>query len=312
MKALTLAGYDGVSSLKFADPAIPDPQPHDVVIKVHAASVNPIDYRITQGYLRGRVELALPHVLGRDCSGTVIKVGSEVREFAVGDEVYGVADQIRWGTHAEYTAIDIATVARKPENVDHVQAASLPVAALSAWSGLVTVGQVQRGQNVLIHRGSGGVGSFAIQIAKHFGANVAATGGTASQGYLRSLGVDIAIDYSKADFADVIKDCDLVLDLIGGDVRYQSFRVVKPGGAIVHISVPPMTQPAPRSDIAVKAAVVKYDASLLDEVSALVRSGAIKPQVSAVYPFADSIKAYEHVMSGHARGKIVIDMSPKN
>jgi NADPH:quinone reductase-like Zn-dependent oxidoreductase len=147
-----------------------------------------------------------------------------------------------------------------------------------------------------------------VQLAKHLGAWVAATAGTANIDFVRSLGADKVIDYGKSNFADEVKDLDLVFDLIGGEVRYRSFRVLKPGGTIVHLSVPPMTQPAPRDDVAVKSAPVKYDTHLIDQISALVRSKAVKPVVGAVFPFADALKAYEHVMTGHARGRVMLDL----
>jgi len=308
MKALALTGYDGPASLRFVDLPIPEPGPNDVLVEVRAASVNPIDGKITHGYLRGRVELAFPHVLGRDGAGVVAKVGGAVTGFAPGDEVFGVADQARWGTQAEYVAIPAATLARKPAGLGHIEAGSLPVAGLSALAGLETVGQIARGQKVLVHAGAGGVGSFAVQLAKHLGATVAATAGTANLDFVRALGADVVIDYTRTDFAGAIKDYDLVFDLIGGEVRYRSFRVLKPGGAIVHISVPPMTQPAPRDDVAVKPAPVKYDTALLDRISALVESRAVRPVVGAVYPFADALEAFAHVMTGHARGRTMLDM----
>ena len=308
MKALTLNGYDGLASLKLADVPEPQPRPRDVVVAVRAASVNPVDGKISQGYARSRMELKFPHVLGRDGSGVVTSVGAEVTTLKPGDEVYGVCDQTRWGTHAEQVAIDAATLARKPKGIDHVAAASLPVAALSAYAGVVTQGQVAAGQKVLIHAGAGGVGSIAIQIAKHLGAFVATTAGPSNLDFVRGLGADLAIDYTKTDFAAAIKDYDLVFDLMGGDVRFRSFPVLRPGGVITHISVPPMTQAPPRTDVAVKPAVVGYDTRLLEEIAAWVDSGAVKPVVGAVFPFAEVIKAYEHVMTGHARGKVVLEM----
>jgi NADPH:quinone reductase-like Zn-dependent oxidoreductase len=309
MKALTLTGYDGITSLRFADVAMPEPGPNDVLIKVRAASVNPVDGKITSGYMRGRIDFALPHVLGRDCAGVIAKVGSAVTAFAPGDEVYGVADQARWGTQAEYVVTSAATVAAKPAGLSDIEAGSLPVAGLSALAGLVTVANLKRGERVLIHAGAGGVGTFAVQLAKHLGAVVAATAGPANLDFVRSLGADVVIDYRKTDFADAIKDYDLVFDLVGGEVRHRSFRVLKPGGTIVHLSVPPMTQPAPRDDVAVKPAPVRYDTHLLDRIAELVRDKAVKPVVGAVFPFADVHKAYEHVMTGHARGRIMLDMS---
>jgi NADPH:quinone reductase-like Zn-dependent oxidoreductase len=310
MKALTLNGYDGLASLKLADLPTPETRPGDVLIAVRAASVNPVDAKISQGYARARMELKFPHVLGRDCSGVVAKVGSDVTAFAIGDEVYGTGEQGRSGTHAEFMAADAATVGRKPKSIDHVAAASLPIAALSAYAGIVGAGQVKAGQKVLIHAGAGGVGSIAIQIAKHLGAFVATTCGPSNVDFVRGLGADLAIDYTKTDFATAIKDYDLVFDLMGGDVRYRSFPVLRPGGMITHISVPPMTQEPPRSDVTVKPAAVGYGRDLLDQVSAWVDGGVVKPLVSAVIPFADALKAYEQVMTGHVRGKIVLDMGP--
>jgi NADPH:quinone reductase-like Zn-dependent oxidoreductase len=307
MKALTLNGYDGLASLKIAEVATPEPGPNDVLVKVRAASVNPVDGKITKGY--AGTTRPLPHVLGRDCAGTVAKVGSAVTAFKVGDEVYGVADAARWGTHAEYAVCPAATLARKPAMLGATDAASLPIAGLSAYAGIVTTGKLERGQRVLIHAGAGGVGSFAVQLARHIGAHVAATASAKNTEFVRSLGADQVIDYTKSDFSKAIKDCDLVFDLMGGDVRFQSFPVLKPGGVISHISVPAMTQPPPRSDVTVKPAPVKYDTALLDEVSKLVGSKAVKPVVTATFGFADAQKAYEHVMTGHARGKVVIGMS---
>ena len=309
MKALTLNGYDGLASLKLAEVPTPEVRPGDVLIAVRAASVNPVDGKISQGYARARMELTFPYVLGRDCSGVVAKVGGDVTAFKEGDEVYGAGDQARSGTHAEFVAIDAATVGRKPKSIDHAAAASLPIAALSAYAGIVGTGQVKAGQKVLVHAGAGGVGSIAIQIAKHLGAFVAATCGPSNVEFVRGLGADLAIDYTKGDFSTAIKDYDLVFDLMGGDVRYHSFPVLRSGGVITHISVPPMTQPPPRSDVAVKPAPVSYERRLLDQVSSWVDAGVIKPILAEVIPFADAIRAYEQVMSGHTRGKIVLSMA---
>ena len=307
MKALTLNGFEGLASLRLDQVATPEPGPNDVLVQVRAASVNPVDGKIASGY--AGTSRPLPHILGRDCAGVVTSVGSAVTAFTPGDEVFGVGDAARWGTHAEYVVMPAATTALKPLGLSDVEAGSLPISGLSAYAGLVSVGKLSRGERILIHAGAGGVGSFAVQLAKHLGATVAATAGTANLEFVRSLGADQVIDYTKTDFSKAIKECDLVFDLIGGDVRYQSFAVLKPGGAIVHISVPPMTQTPPRSDVEVRAAPVKYDTDLLDRISALVQSHAVKTTVTAVYPFRDAIKAYEHVMTGHARGKVMLDMS---
>jgi NADPH:quinone reductase-like Zn-dependent oxidoreductase len=309
MKALTLNGYDGLSSLRLEDVATPEPGPNDVLVKVQAASVNPVDGKITKGYGGPTAQRKLPHVLGRDCAGTVAKVGSAVTAFKVGDEVYGVGDPARWGTFAEYVAMPAATTAKRPASLSPVDAGSLPIAGLSAWAGIVSTGHVAKGQRVLVHAGAGGVGSFAVQLAKHLGAWVAATAGARNAGFVKSLGADQVIDYTKGDFAAAIKDVDLVFDLIGGDVRFKSFAVLKPGGVITHISVPPMTQAPPRSDVEVKPAPVKYDAALIEQIGALVTSGDVEPVVTEVFTFGDAKKAFEHVMTGHARGKVMLDMT---
>ena len=310
MKALTLNGYDGIASLRFADVAESELKPTDILVRVRAASVNPVDAKITAGYLRGRTEFKFPHVLGRDCAGIVERTGADVTAFKAGYEIFGVAEQGRWGTQAEYAAIPAATAARKPATLSFVEAGSLPVAGLSAIAGLVTVGKLQKGQRVLIHGGAGGVGAFGVQLAKHIGATVAATASTDSVAFVKSLGADLVIDHTTTDFAVAVKDYDMVFDLIGGEVRYRSFRVLKPGGMIVHISVPPMTQAAPRSDVTVKLAPVPYDAALLDQIAALVQSGAVRPTVGSVFPFAEALKAYERVMAGHARGRTMLDLGP--
>jgi alcohol dehydrogenase len=309
MKALTLNGYEGLASLRFAEVATPEPGPNDVLVKVKAASVNPVDTKIARGY-GGPSQRPLPHVLGRDGAGTVAKVGSAVTGFKVGDEVYGVADPARWGTFAEYVLMPAATTAHRPAGMSDIDAGSIPIAGLSAWAGIVSTGKLAKGQTVLIHAGAGGVGSFAVQLAKHLGATVAATAGSKNIEFVRSLGADQVIDYTKGDFSAAIKNVDLVFDLIGGDVRFKSFPVLKPGGVISHISVPPMTQAPPRSDVEVKPAAVKYDTALLDQLSALVKSRAVQPTVTEVFPFNDALKSFEHVMTGHARGKVMLDMTP--
>jgi NADPH:quinone reductase-like Zn-dependent oxidoreductase len=308
VKALALNGYDGLTSLRIETCAPRPLGPSDVRIDVHAASVNPVDARITGGYLRGRVDFELPHVLGRDCSGIVQDVGSDVTGFKPGDAVIAVADQKRWGTHADQVVIDQSTVARKPDELSHVEAASLLVAGLSALAGLATTGKVQRGERILIHAGAGGVGSFAVQLGKHLGAFVAATAGPTNAEYVRQLGADVVVDYTAQDFSGELTGYDLVFDVFGADVRYRSFRVLRPGGRIVHLSSPPMTQPAPRDDVTVTPASVGYETRYLDQLSALVAAKAVRPTVTRVFPFLESVTAYELIRSGHARGKIVIDM----
>ena len=312
MKALALQGYEGLASLKFIDSVTPALKPHDVLIGVRAASMNPIDVKFAQGALRERFNLTLPHVLGRDCAGVIVAAGKDVTTLKPGDEVYAVTDPLRWGAHAGEVAVDASTVARKPDGLDFVQAASLPLAGLSVLAGLVTVGAVQKGERVLIHAGAGGVGSLAIQLAKHLGAFVATTTRTVNFDFVRRLGADIAIDYRKEDFSAGLTDFDFVFDIVGGDVRYRSFAVLRPGGRLVHLSTPSMTQVVPREDVTVTQATVSYQTKLLDELTELVRADAIRPMVWRVFPFRDSLKAYEAMSAAGTQGKIVIEMNSES
>ena len=305
---MALYGYDGLASLRFETVTPREAGPNDVVIDVHAASLNPVDARATSGYLRERIDFELPHIPGRDCSGIVVDVGVAVADFREGDAVVAVADQKRWGTHAERVVIDQATVARKPPSLSHVEAASIPIAGLSALAGLVTAGKVQTCERVLIHAGAGGVGSFAIQLGKHLGAFVATTAGPHNLDYVRNLGADIAIDYTTEDFCGAISGFDLVFDVMGGEIRYRSFTVLRPGGRIVHLSGPPMNKPPTRDDVVVVPATVGYDTHYLDRVMKLVAQKIVRTTVSHVIPFSDAVRAYDTIRSGHARGKIVLDI----
>jgi len=312
VRAVVLDGYNGLASLRLAELPRPTLKPGDVLIRVHAASLNPIDVKFTTGQLKQRFELTFPHVLGRDCSGVIAAIGKDVKDFKVGDQVYAVGDSLRWGTHAEEATIDAATVALKPQGLDHRSAAALPLAGLSALAGLVTVGGVKKGDRVLIHGGAGGVGSLAIQLAKYLGARVATTARSSSADFVRGFGADVIIDHSQSDFSDGLRDYDVVFDTVGGDVRYRSFRVLRPGGLLVHLSTPPMTQPAPRADVTVKQAMVSYATSHLNELTALVDSGAIRPVVERIFSFGDAVNAYDAMRQGHIKGKIVIDFNSQN
>lgn len=305
MNALALQGYEGLASLKFIESVTP-------ALKPHAASMNPIDVKFAQSALRERFKLTLPHVLGRDCAGVIVAAGKAVTTLKPGDEVYAVSDPLRWGAHAEEVAVDVSTVSRKPDSLNFVQAASLPLAGLSALAGLETVGAVQKGERVLIHAGAGGVGSLAIQLAKHLGAFVATTTRSVNFDFVRRLGADIVIDYKEEDFSAGFKDFDFVFDTVGGDVRYRSFAVLRTGGRLVHLSTPPMTQAVPREDVTVTQATVSYQTKFLDKLTELVRAGAIRPLVWRMFPFRDSLKTYEAMSATGVQGKIVIEMNSES
>jgi NADPH:quinone reductase-like Zn-dependent oxidoreductase len=199
-------------------------------------------------------------------------------------------------------------VARKPARADHVEAASLPISALSAYAGLVTFGNLSDGETVLIHAGAGGVGVIAIQMAKHLGATVAATASEANLEYIKELGADTAIDYRTTDFAEMLSDVDLVFDTMGGDVHLRSYGVLAPGGRMTYINAAPIPDEKPRDDVTVANAAVAYDTGALESLAAMVDSGAVKPQVSTVMPLDEAVAAYDLSQTGHVRGKIVLRM----
>ena len=306
MKALRIDGYGGSEALEIVDVARPAIGSSDVLVEVHAASVNPIDWKIREGYMKSFVEIPMPHIMGRDVSGVVVDKGEDVNILSVGDAVFGSATADRDGTHAEYVAIKPTLLAIKPDWIDHVDMASLPIASLSAYAGLVTHGNLVEGEKVLIHAGAGGVGVIALQLAKQIGATVATTASESNAGYVRELGADIVIDYRSTDFTKVVSNYDLVFDTLGGDVHLESYAVLAPGGRMTYLNAGPIPDEVPRDDVTVVNALVNYDTKPLARIAELVDSGAIKPQVSAVVPLAEAISAYNLSQTGHVRGKVVL------
>ena len=332
MKAFVVERYgnnDGVRAVEW-----PEPQPgaHDVLVKIHAASVNPVDFKVREGKLRPVLPYRLPFVLGCDLAGEVVRVGSAVRAFKAGDQVFGRTDKMRVGTFAEYIATSENDIALKPSSMDMVQAASLPLVALTAWQAFHDEFKLQRGQRVLVHAGSGGVGVFAIQIAKHIGAYVATTTGTGNVEWVRSLGADRVIDYRKQDFAQLLDGYDLVLDTIGGETLEKSLQVLKPHGTIISIAGPP--DPAFARSIGANVVValamrlmsrrirrlaqkhrmhyrfffMRPSGKQLRRIAALVDAGELRTVVDRVFPFDQAKDALAYVEAGHAKGKVVIRM----
>jgi len=239
MKAFIIDSYGTKTPVRAADVPVPDVGPGDVLVKVVAAGVNPLDSKIKAGEFKIPLPYKLPLILGNDVAGVVERIGSDVRTFAVGDRVYARPSKDRIGTFAEYIAITEADLARVPTSISMTEAASLPLVALTAWQALVVRANVQPGQKVLIHAGTGGVGTIAIQLAKHLGAEVTTTGSAANVDLLRSLGADRVIDYRTEDFAEVLRDHDMVLDPISPDSVLKSISVLRPGGIVVGIAGPP-------------------------------------------------------------------------
>ena len=331
MKAFSIERY-GKHTGRVTEAPAPAVGEHDVLVQVHASSVNVLDAKIAKGEFKLILPYALPLILGNDLAGVVLSVGSAVRRFKPGDEVYARPSQQRIGTFAELIAVREDALARKPANITMEQAASLPLVALTAWQVLVETARLKKGQKVFIHAGSGGVGSIAIQLAKHLGAFVATTTSTANVEWVKALGADVVIDYKQQDFETVLNDYDVVLNSLGPDALAKSLDILKPGGQLISISGPPtpafareqklswvlgMVMGVLSSGIRRKARKknVRYDfvfmrasGAQLDELTALVESGIIKPVIDRTFPFESTAEALAYVEQGRAKGKVVITM----
>ncbi len=305
MKAVVIHSYGGPEVLKYEDAPRPEPKGNQVLIRVMAAGVNPVDAAIREG--RGR-RGNLPLVPGMDVAGVVEGPGNSSR-FKRGDEVYAYLSFEEQGGHAEFAVASEDEVALKPKAIDFETAAAVPLAATTAWQALVDRAQLSGGQIVLIHGGSGGVGSFAVQIAKARGAKVIATASSANQDLLKELGVDQPIDYTTTKFEDVVKNVDVVFNAVRGDTLARSYGVVKPGGFIVSITGPPDASELEKHGIRGTGMMAHPDGKVLEELSRLLDAGKIKPIVSTVLPLAEEGKAQEQVATTHTRGKIVLKVA---
>jgi NADPH:quinone reductase-like Zn-dependent oxidoreductase len=308
MKAAAFSAYGGPDVLKIIDVETPKAGPGEVLVEVHAASVNPVDWKIRQGLLKDFFPVAFPRIVGRDMAGVVAGLGAGVAGFRIGDRVYAMNDAKKQGTLSEYLTIAPALLRPMPATIDFVGAASLPLAFMTAWISLVKVGELKRGERILIHAAAGGVGSIAVQIAKHIGATVIATCSARNIGYVKGLGADEAIDYRATDFAAAARDVDFVYETVGGAVYERSFKTLKPGGRLVWIRAEPPQGEALRPDVAVKLAIINPEPDLLDVLRDLVEKGAIRPQPETVLPLAEASKALQLSQEGHARGKIVVKL----
>lgn len=311
MKAVRVHNYGGPEVLRFEDAPRPTPDSGEVLIKAHAASVNPIDWKARAGYMKDFIPLPLPFIPGWDVSGVVEAAGPGVSEFKKGDEVYARPNIMHggYGGYAEYVVAKETETALKPKSIDHVHAATIPVAAVTAWRALFDTAGLEKGQKVLIHGAAGGVGSFAVQLAKWKGAYVVGTASAKNQAFLRELGVDEPIDYAKTRFEDVAHDVDVVLDTIGGETQQRSWKVLKKGGILVSIVAPPSTDEATQHGVRSAHISANVDTSVLNEIAKLVDSGKLKPRVETVLPLSEARKAHELSESGHARGKIVLKVA---
>jgi NADPH:quinone reductase-like Zn-dependent oxidoreductase len=271
--------------------------------------VNPFDWKVRQGYLAGWINYSLPLILGWEMSGVVQAAGSGVKDFKIGDEVMARADISRDGAYAEYIAVDAGIVVPKPGSIDPIQAAAIPHAALAAWQALFTTGGLTAGQTVLIHGAAGGVGTFAVQFAKWCGAKVIGTASKRNLDFVRELGVDEAIDYSATRFDEVVRDADVVLDTIGGEVLQRCWVVLKPGGILISLVEAPSEETAASYGVRQALVGANADRKILSDIVDLVVSGKVKPIVSAVLPLSEVRQAHELSQSMHTRGKIVLQVA---
>jgi NADPH:quinone reductase-like Zn-dependent oxidoreductase len=306
MKAIRIHQYGGPEVLAQVEMQRPAPGANEVLIKVKAASVNPFDWKVRAGYMKDFLPLTFPATLGLDVSGTVEEVGPGAARFKRGDEVYVSLEMGAGGGYAEYVVAKETIVAEKPGTLNHVQAAGVPVAGLTAWQTLFEVAQLRAGQKVLIHAAAGGVGNFAVQFAKAKGAYVIGTASSRNQAFLGELGVDKAVDYQKTRFEDVVHDADVVLDTIGGDTQERSFKALKKGGILVSIVQPPSQELAAKYGVRALFYGGHPSSSNLTEIARLIDAGKVKTVVETVLPLAEARRAHELSQNGHARGKIVL------
>jgi NADPH:quinone reductase-like Zn-dependent oxidoreductase len=307
MKAIVIHQYGGPEVLKYEDAPRPEPKDNQVLVKVIAAAVNPVDAMIRSGKYAKVFGTTLPLIPGYDIAGIVEKTGAKVTQFKPGDAIY--AYPMWGGGYAEYDVVDEAETAMKPKSINFVEAAGVPLVALTAWQALIDAAKLSAGQTVLIHGGSGGVGSFAIQIAKTRGAKVIATASTPNQDLLKQLGADVAVDYTKQKFEDVAKDVDVVLDSVGKDTLARSYGVVKKGGFIATLVARLDQAELDKHGIRGASISVKPNGAQLSEIGKLIDEKKIKPIISEVLPLTDAVKAQEKAAKHHTRGKIVLKVA---
>jgi len=306
MLAVRIHQYGKRDTLSLDDIPVPAIGPDEVLVKVVAASVNPVDWKVREGYLAQMIPHALPLTLGWDVSGVIVAVGSAVSGWQPGDAVFSRPDLARNGTYAEFVAIRAIECARKPRTVSHAAAASLPLAGITAWETLVDNAAIRPGQRVLVHAGSGGVGSLAIQVARDQGATVIATTSARNRALVESLGAHQVIDYTSTRFTDVVEPVDVVFDTLGGQVQEDSWQVLKPGGVLVSIISPPDADKAKAHGVRGAFVFIGPNAPVLERLAAMVDGGRLRPIVGAEFGLRDVARAHALSESGRAVGKIVL------
>ena len=309
MKAIRIHNYGGPEVLKYEDAPRPQPQAGEVLVRVHGAGVNPIDWKVREGHMKDFWPHKFPLILGWDLSGVVEQLGpspAAAGRFKIGDEVYSLPDPTRDGAYADYIVVRESELALKPKSLHHPRAATVPLAALTVWQSLFDTAQLQPGQRVLIHAGSGGVGHLAVQLAKWKDAYVFATASTKNQDLLRKLGVDEPIDYTQQRFEDVARNIDIVLDTLGGETQERSWSVLEKGGVLVSLVQPPSEETA--KELGVRAALLgaQPNGAQLAEIAKIIDSGKLTPVINRILPLSEARRAHELSQSGHTHGKIAL------
>jgi len=333
LKAFIVEKYKKKGALRLAN--LPDPEigANDVLVRIHATAVNLLDSKVRDGEFKLFLPYRPPFILGHDLAGTVVRVGANVRQFRAGDEVYGRPRDLRAGTFAELISVDAADLAPKPNSLSMEQAASIPLVGLTAWQALVEVGKVKPGQKVFIQAGSGGLGTFAIQLAKHLGATVATTTSAVNVDLVKSLGADVVIDYRTQDFEQMLSGYDLVLNSQDAKTLAKSLNVLKPGGKLISVSGPPdvpfakslrlnlflrfvirmlsrgILKKAKSRSVDYSFLFMRAEGRQLTEIATLIDSGVIRPVVDKVFPFTQTAEALAYVETGRAKGKVVVSVS---
>jgi NADPH:quinone reductase-like Zn-dependent oxidoreductase len=306
MKAIRIHHFGSPDVLELDEIEIPQPAEDEVLIKVYASAVNPVDQKIVAGQAQEKFPSKLPLTIGWDVSGVIEQAGNKVRNFSIGDEVYGRPFPTTNGAFAEYLVIKANQITLKPKSLDHLNAAAVPLAGLTAWLGLFKFGHLQKDQRVLIHAASGGVGSFAVQFAKWKGAYVIGTGSGQNLSFIKQLGADEAIDYKTQRFEESIEAVDLVFDLIGKDTQQRSLQIIKPGGRLITTVMPQYQQDAKELNIHLEGFTAQSYPEDLEEIAGLIDQGMVSPVVSSVMSLEEARQAEQLSAKGSTRGKIVI------
>jgi NADPH:quinone reductase-like Zn-dependent oxidoreductase len=306
MKAVCIYSYGGPDVLVYEDAPRPHPGDGEVLVRVHAAGINPVDWKIREGHLKEMLQHTLPLVLGWDVSGVVEALGSGVTRLKVGDEVFSRPDISRDGAYAEFIVIKESEVALKPKSIDHIHAAALPLAGLTAWQSLFDAGGLSAGQRVLIHAAAGGVGTLAVQLAKWKGTHVIGTASARNHDFLRKLGVDQIVDYQTVRFEEAVQAVDVVFDTMGGDTQERSWKVLKRGGILISIASPPPAEIAAAHGVRQAFVFTQPNAAQLAEIAKLADADKLKAIVETILPLSDATRGQELSERGHTRGKIVL------